>query len=151
MPTKAKRGCSYPGCTALVATGSRCPQHQRQADQQRNQQIDAKRGTPAQRGYDSRWRRIRMMQLRQHPLCVECARQGLTVPATDVDHIQPLAEGGTHAFDNLQSLCHSCHSKKTAAQSLGWQGRGDQISGGDSPETGPRSLSRATAKLDRGG
>lgn len=121
MPTRAKRGCSYPGCTALVATGSRCPDHQRQADQQRNQQIDAQRGTPAQRGYDARWRKIRLMHLRAHPLCVDCASRHLTVAATDVDHILPLAQGGTHAAENLQSLCHSCHSRKTAAQSLGWR------------------------------
>lgn len=140
MPNRAKRGCSYPGCTALVATGSRCPAHQRQANQQRNQQIDDNRGTSAQRGYDARWRKIRLMHLRAHPLCIECTAQGLTVAATDVDHITPLAQGGTHASDNLQSLCHSCHSKKTAAQSLGWQGRGDQISGGAASETDRKSV-----------
>ncbi|HMR01747.1 MAG TPA: HNH endonuclease [Candidatus Competibacter phosphatis] len=121
MPTKAKRGCSYPGCPALVSSGSRCPAHQRHADQQRNQQIDANRGTSTQRGYDARWRRIRLMYLRAHPLCVECAAHGRTTQATEVDHITPLANGGTHAEENLQALCKSCHSRKTAAQSLGWR------------------------------
>lgn len=150
MPIKAKHPCAHPGCPGLIAHGSRCPAHQRQADADRNQQIDTQRGTASQRGYDARWRRIRLMHLRAHPLCVQCLVAGRTVPATDVDHITPLAHGGTHAEDNLQSLCHSCHSRKTAQQSLGW-GKGDQISGGLAPETGPRNKTRATAKLDRGG
>lgn len=151
MPRKAKRPCTYPGCVALVARGSRCAAHQQQANQQRNQQIDDRRGTSSQRGYDARWRKIRLMHLRGQPLCVHCAEQGHTTPATEVDHIRPLAQGGTHASDNLQSLCKPCHSKKTVAQSLGWQGRGYQIPGALAPETGPRSKTRAPAKSDRGG
>jgi 5-methylcytosine-specific restriction protein A len=121
MPTKAKRGCSYPGCTALVAIGSRCEKHQRQANQTRWQRENANRPSPSAQGYDARWRQIRLIHLRTHPLCVACSRQGLTVAATEVDHILPLAQGGTHAADNLQSLCKSCHSRKTATESLGWR------------------------------
>lgn len=124
MPRKAKRPCSHRGCPALVDTGAGsrgyCPTHAAQHQQQRNQRIDANRGTAAQRGYDARWRRIRGMQLSSSPLCVHCQANGHTTPANEVDHITPLANGGTHAFSNLQSLCKSCHSKKTVAQSLGW-------------------------------
>ncbi len=119
MPTKAKRGCSYPGCTALVSSGSRCAKHQRQANQKRWAKENAARPSSSAQGYDARWRKIRLMHLREHPLCVECSRRGLTVAATEVDHITPLAQGGTHAADNLQSLCKPCHSRKTAAE-LGW-------------------------------
>ena len=40
---------------------------------------------------------------------------GLTIPAYHVDHKIPLAKDYTLRLDynNLQSLCHSCHSKKT--------------------------------------
>ena len=31
----------------------------------------------------------------------------------DADHIRPLQYGGTNNFDNLQSLCKTCHSWKT--------------------------------------
>jgi 5-methylcytosine-specific restriction enzyme A len=32
----------------------------------------------------------------------------------DIDHIKPLASGGTNQIDNLQALCKSCHQDKTA-------------------------------------
>jgi 5-methylcytosine-specific restriction protein A len=53
------------------------------------------------------------MHLRNHPLCVHCLAAGITTAAIDVDHIIPKREGGTDHPANLQSLCHSCHSKKT--------------------------------------
>jgi 5-methylcytosine-specific restriction enzyme A len=31
----------------------------------------------------------------------------------DIDHIRPLANGGTNQIDNLQALCKSCHQDKT--------------------------------------
>ena len=36
-------------------------------------------------------------------------------PGECVDHIVPLADGGTNAGGNLQTLCWSCHSIKTVA------------------------------------
>ncbi|MFO7537596.1 MAG: HNH endonuclease signature motif containing protein [Chloroflexota bacterium] len=68
------------------------------------------------------------MILRRHPLCADPdgvhAARGAVVRATDVDHITPLADGGTNNTNNLQPLCHSCHSRKTAVESSGWGGRG---------------------------
>ena len=44
--------------------------------------------------------------------CVLCGR-----PATDVDHIVELADGGSfHDPANLRSLCDECHKAKTVAQ-----------------------------------
>jgi 5-methylcytosine-specific restriction protein A len=53
------------------------------------------------------------MVLAAEPLCRHCSRPGL-----DVDHIIPLASGGTNDRNNLQVLCHSCHSSKTAGDQL---------------------------------
>lgn len=66
------------------------------------------------RGYDKRWAKIRKLVLAECPLCQDCKDDGLVVAATDVDHIVPLARGGTHDRSNLRPLCHACHSSKTA-------------------------------------
>lgn len=59
--------------------------------------------------YDARWQRIRASVLLTEPLCRLCLAAGRSVPATVVDHIQPLKDGGTHHQDNLQPLCKRCH------------------------------------------
>jgi len=35
---------------------------------------------------------------------------------TEVDHIIPRQDGGDNSRENLQSLCKSCHSRKTAKE-----------------------------------
>jgi hypothetical protein len=57
-----------------------------------------------------RWKKRRAAQLRAHPLCAECLKRNLVVPATVVDHIEP-HHGDRRAFEfgKLQSLCASCH------------------------------------------
>ena len=49
------------------------------------------------------------------PFCRECAKHGDRRRATDVDHVQD-HKGNWLLFidrNNLQSLCHRCHSSKT--------------------------------------
>ena len=60
------------------------------------------------------WRKFRQMFLFEHPLCTHCHTKGKITPATEVDHITPIAEGGDRLDEgNCQALCHSCHSRKT--------------------------------------
>ena len=55
------------------------------------------------------------MFLQAHPLCEECMRKGMLVPAQMVDHIVPINKGGAPLdLNNLQSLCNHCHAVKTA-------------------------------------
>ena len=58
---------------------------------------------------------MRLMVLREEPLCRDPygEHEGRPTPATDVDHIIPLRQGGTHERGNLQSLCGHCHTLKT--------------------------------------
>ncbi|SIS07568.1 5-methylcytosine-specific restriction enzyme A [Moraxella cuniculi DSM 21768] len=71
----------------------------------------------SERGYGSAWRRLRAQILqRDNYLCQACKANGRYTTATDVDHIQAKAHGGTDSPDNLQSLCRACHKSKTATE-----------------------------------
>lgn len=54
------------------------------------------------------WRKLRAAVLRLTPLCRHCPS-----PATDVDHVDN--DPSNNDRDNLQGLCHECHSRKTNA------------------------------------
>jgi len=36
----------------------------------------------------------------------------------EIDHIDPLYQGGNNNLDNLQALCRNCHGRKTAQDTL---------------------------------
>lgn len=81
---------------------------------------DSGRESAAARGYDADWRRLRKRQLQLEPLCRRCKADGLLTPATEVDHVVPIADAPGRRLDasNLQSLCHPCHSLKTAQETF---------------------------------
>jgi 5-methylcytosine-specific restriction protein A len=61
---------------------------------------------------DPRWAVVRLEAKRRDGWkCVKCDARG----KLEVDHIKPLRTNMELAFDlaNLQSMCPSCHSKKT--------------------------------------
>ena len=61
-------------------------------------------------GLDSAaWRKLRASVLREQPICAMCE----TAPATDCDHRDN--DPTNNDRDNLQGLCHECHSRKTQA------------------------------------
>lgn len=106
--TRPLRTCAEPGCPALVASGY-CLRHNR------NRRARDTRPSPAKRTYDRRWRKLRKVVLARDPICMICGE----APSTDVDHIIP-REHDVHAAnvteEELQGLCHSCHSRKTQAE-----------------------------------
>ena len=110
MPNRPLQPCTVAGCPALTASG-RCPDHRRQ--------YERSRGTAAQRGYDGRWQRRRRVWLAAHPLCADPDHRhpNRIRAATDVDHVVPKSQGGADDESNFQSLCHECHSAKTARES----------------------------------
>ena len=115
MPSLPQRFCTMPGCQSTVP----CPTHIRE----RWQLNDARRGTSRQRGYTAAWSKFSKAYRFRHPLCVDPfgLHKGRLVPAECVDHITPL-EGGGGMYDeaNLQPLCASCHSTKTASEDGGY-------------------------------
>ncbi|MGE8338123.1 HNH endonuclease [Pseudomonas laurylsulfatiphila] len=81
--------------------------------------------TSTQRGYGYKWQKARERYLRDHPLCVYCARQGLTAAAGVVDHKVPHRGDQSLFWDesNWQSLCKPCHdSVKQAEESAALAG-----------------------------
>ncbi len=110
MADLLQKPCAEPGCKNLVRGRSRCPECAKKRE--------AARGSAHKRGYGKGWSKTRASHLAQEPLCSLCLLDGKTVEAVEVDHIIPKAEDGTDAPENLQSLCKSCHSAKTAAANL---------------------------------
>lgn len=106
VPRKPKKPCKAPGCPNLT-DGKYCEDHQLNQRQER--------ASSAERGYDGRWRKARLKYLKAYPLCVRCKEQGRLVRATVVDHVTPHRGDKVLFWDenNWQSLCKSCHDKKT--------------------------------------
>lgn len=111
---KPLRRCAYPGCRMLVP-GRYCPAHE---PQYQRGDSDAWHYLYTDPRYG--WRKRRAEQLAKEPFCRTCAAKGLRVRATEVDHIVP-HKGSVELFlhGELQSLCHRCHSRKTAAENGG--------------------------------
>ena len=113
MAMKPARPCRKPGCCQLTRDGwcdahRPVPQHQRRI----SAEWHAWYGLPL-------WKyELRPRQLAREPFCRECARRGLRVRATVVDHIVPHRGDWLRFTDpgNLQSLCKTCHDRKTAAE-----------------------------------
>lgn len=67
----------------------------------------------------NKWKLLRTRKMQSNPICEVCEANGLSTLATEVHHKIPV-ESVSHelgmkqlmfSYDNLQSLCHSCHSE----------------------------------------
>lgn len=110
MPIASPRPCVAQPCPNFgkKELRGRCDTHAHQANVQR--------GSSSARGYDSVWRRARLLCLRSEPLCRECMKEGIfDSPTTQVDHIIPIAQRPDLRLvrSNLQGLCDRHHSEKT--------------------------------------
>ena len=116
MALKPLRPCAHAGCRA-VTRDVWCPKHKPKREDRRS----------AESAEWHKWyrlpifaKRLRPEQLLREPFCRECAKYGVRKLASDVDHIIPHRGDWTLFVDpnNLQSLCHRCHSRKTATEVL---------------------------------
>jgi 5-methylcytosine-specific restriction enzyme A len=64
------------------------------------------------------WQALRATVLRRDNWTCSIHGPGCTRFATEVDHIQP---GDDHTLTNLQAVCHTCHARKTVAESTAGQ------------------------------
>lgn len=103
---KPKSRCRYPQCPVKLDKPGKCQEHQSLYEKER-------RGKEPWRNYGNKWQQIRKEVLDANPRCIACGGE-----ATEVDHIKRLKDGGNHDKTNLQSMCKSCHSKKTYSETL---------------------------------
>lgn len=57
------------------------------------------------------FRRLRLVVLEEEPVCRICGH----APSNTVDHIQPVARGGSDARGNLRGVCGPCNLRKAGA------------------------------------
>ena len=111
MPSAPVKPCKHPGCPNLG-----CKEHTSSVSRRA---YDKERGSAHSRGYDSEWNRVRKQALqRDRFLCLHCLAANRVILAIDVDHIVPVTVRPDLRLDltNLQSLCRSCHVRKTKAE-----------------------------------
>ena len=132
MLISAKKPCAHPGCDVLVRGVSRCDKHKSFDKRLQDQNRESSSG----RGYGHKWRQAREGYLKKHPLCAEHDRIGIVEIALIVDHIIPhRIEEANRSGDqsrigvalnlfwdrnNWQSLCKTCHDRKTAIEDGGF-------------------------------
>lgn len=108
MPMRARRVCSHGGCFRKAEPGhGQCKGHLQQENRDSH---------PHRSLYDTvAWRTLRADHISANPLCAEHLKAGEVVPGTDVDHIVPHGGDEDLFFDpsNLQTLCSTCHGRKT--------------------------------------
>ena len=79
-----------------------------------NRQIDN-----SQFYHSKAWRMTRKFYIKANPLCEQCTRDGRTTGGQMVDHIRQITMGGDRLHQsNLQTLCNSCHAKKSASEAV---------------------------------
>lgn len=113
MQKVPNRPCAKQGCREYAVKGSSyCERHRAQNKTEYNERYDSTRRRPEKgSNYGRRWKETRDAYISAHPYCERCYAEGRLVQATEVHHIKPVSEGGTNAYSNLRSLCHSCHEK----------------------------------------
>ncbi|MFD4905005.1 HNH endonuclease [Kitasatospora purpeofusca] len=99
---RAKAICLTSGCTSVTVRDGRCDDHQVRRSWDRTSARNASR--PG----DWSSRRTRVLA-RDRFRCQRCGSR----TELEVDHLVPVARGGSWEPDNLWTLCRTCHQVKT--------------------------------------
>jgi 5-methylcytosine-specific restriction endonuclease McrA len=122
MPSRARSICRATRCNKLIKSPGYCEDHQHLANPFKR--LDKKKTPEAKKFYSSyKWTMASKRHRIKSPLCMECARGGITKAAQMVHHIievQDLWKQGLNPLDDkyLESLCNNCHQKHLVAKRL---------------------------------
>lgn len=114
MPIKPGKPCrAYPCKVVVHGNGSYCKLHQRELTMRWANTTASK--DRAEFYSSNIWKGLRRLQLDKDPYCAHCARANIQTIATIADHILDRVDRPdlSYDIDNLQSLCPSCHNRKT--------------------------------------
>lgn len=76
MPRSPKSPCRYLGCS-MLSNERYCEEHKKLAEHQYNKY---KRDPKTYKRYSNRWRRIRQLYIKEHPVCELCEKKGKLTP-----------------------------------------------------------------------
>ncbi len=115
MPIRPPRPCNKSGCVELITGKDHlCSIHKKQA----SINYELTRETATQRGYDTRWRKIRKLKLSRNPMCMCEDCNGTYLVANLVHHRDNNPKNNNR--QNLQSMNDVCHNKYHAAKGDRW-------------------------------
>ncbi|MFK0295486.1 HNH endonuclease [Streptomyces sp. NPDC090442] len=114
MP-RARQTCFRSGCPQVAIKAGACKEHAPKPVDHRQPWSNRSKRNQA-RGAGWTQRRLHVLH-RDRRRCYRCG----SPQATEVDHIVPVARGGSDDLVNLAAICRSCHRTKTAEESR--QGR----------------------------
>jgi len=120
MNQRPHQRCTTPGCPGRTPTMGRCPLCLR--TRQTNSRLKIE--TTAERGYNSPWRRRRILFLQAHPYCVLCPRLATIADHHPISRRDLIAQGDPDpdADHHLRPLCKPCHDRETGyRQPGGWR------------------------------
>lgn len=105
MPHTPLKPCKHYGCANLTAD-SYCDEHKATHSNEYDKYC---RREVTKNHYGKEWRKIRNEYITANPLCERCLKENRYTSARIVHHILPVSQGGTDDYNNLMSVCHSCH------------------------------------------
>lgn len=118
--------CKLPGCPELVEKGEGYCKHHAvfnkvYVNRKAFDRLDRKKNPETIKFYTSRpWIRTSRLYRKMYPLCEECERNNIIMPAQLVHHKKKLQDiwkdkENPLSFKFLESLCNNCHLKELRA------------------------------------